>query len=298
MNPAPALSFRGVVKHHTGFTLGPLDLTVPRGSIYGLIGPNGAGKTTAIDLVFGMGATDTGEIHAGTLDHRRDEVAFKHRVAYASPELDFSTWGRVGKALRFVRGFCPRWDQARCADLLRLFELDEETAISALSFGARMKLALLLALVREPDVLVLDEPTTGLDAIAKQVVFAELLRFVSDGERAVLLSSHGLTDVERFADHLGIIRGGRLLLEGRTDSLVERHRLAEFDLPDHARPSETRGLRVLRRSGTRWHGLLDLEQTGEAELQAAGARGITLSRLSLEDIFVALMKEPDAEVAA
>lgn len=298
MNPAPALTFRGVVKHHSGFTLGPLDLTVPRGVIYGLIGPNGAGKTTALDLVFGMGAVDAGEIRAGALDHRRDEVAFKHRVAYASPELDFSTWGRVGKAMRFVRGFCPRWDEARCVGLLRVFELDQEARIAELSFGARMKLALLLALVREPAVLVLDEPTTGLDALAKQIVFAELLRFVADGERAVLLSSHGLADVERFADHLGVIRGGRLLLEGRTDALVERHRLAEFELPEGVRPPDAPGLRVLRRSGIRWHALVDLEYGVEAMLSAAGARGLSLSRLSLEDIFVALMKDQEAEVAA
>lgn len=291
MNPEPALAFRGVVKHHTGFTLGPLDLTVPRGAIYGLIGPNGAGKTTALDVIFSMGAADTGQILAGPLDHRRDEVAFKHHVAYASPELDFSTWGRVGKALRFVRGFCPHWNQPRCAELLRTFGLDEEERIGSLSFGARMKLALLLALVREPAVLILDEPTTGLDAVAKQTMFAELLRFVADGQRAVLLSSHGLSDVERFADHLGILRRGRLLLEGPTDQLVERHRLAEFNLPAGTRPTPRAGLTILRHVGERWHALVDLTHLDEAGLQATGAGALVLSRLSLEDIFVALMTE-------
>ena len=102
-----AIEIRGLIKTYPSFTLGPLDLTVPRGAIYGLIGPNGAGKTTAIDLIFGMGRNDAGTIRVLDLDHRADEVALKHRTAYVSPDLNFAVWGKVGKAIRFVRGFHP-----------------------------------------------------------------------------------------------------------------------------------------------------------------------------------------------
>ena len=115
---SPAIEIQGLIKRHAAFTLGPLDLTVPRGAIYGLIGPNGAGKTTIIDMIFGMGKNDAGQIRVLGLDHRTDAVALKRRAAYVSPDLNFQVWGRVGKAIRFVRGFFPDWDDAYCAALM------------------------------------------------------------------------------------------------------------------------------------------------------------------------------------
>ena len=105
------------------FQLGPLDLTVPRGAIYGLIGPNGAGKTTTIDLIFGLGRNDAGQVRVLGFDHRADEVALKRRAAYVSPDLNFQVWGKVGKAIRFVRGFYPGWDDTYCAALMKAFHL-------------------------------------------------------------------------------------------------------------------------------------------------------------------------------
>ncbi len=298
MNPtAPAIELRGVVKRYSGFTLGPLDLTVPRGAIYGLIGPNGAGKTTAIDLLFSLGRNDAGTIRALGLDHRDDDVELKRRAAYVSPELNFAAWGKVGKAVRFVRGFYPDWDDAYCAELMRVFGLGANDKIATLSFGSRTKLALLLALARRPELLVLDEPTTGLDPVSKQQAFGELLRAVEGGERSVLISSHGLADIERFADHVGLLKGGKLLLEGRTDEIVDRYRLAEFflDAPPPATPPA--GLVFLRRAGARHHALLDQQSRAAEWLQSRGARELTLTRLTLEDLFVALVKDPSSAPA-
>jgi ABC-2 type transport system ATP-binding protein len=292
MNPAPARELRGLVKTYAKFALGPLDLTVPRGAIYGLIGPNGAGKTTTIDLLFGLGRNDAGTIRALGLDHRLDEVALKRRVGYVSPELNFAPWGRVGKAIRFVRGFYPDWDEAYCASLMRAFQLGESDKIATLSFGGRTKLALLLALSRRPELLVLDEPTTGLDPVSKQQVFGELLQAVSDGERTVLISSHGLADIERFADHVGLLKDGKLLLEGRTDEIVDRFRLVEYFHPAAAREIPPAGLHVLRRSGDRCQALLDQHSQALAWLESRSADRPTLTRLTLEDLFVALVKEP------
>jgi ABC-2 type transport system ATP-binding protein len=159
-----ALEIRGLEKRYRNFTLGPLDLTVPAGAIYGFVGPNGSGKTTTIDLIFGMGQVDAGRIAVLGFDHRRDEVELKRRVGYVSPELDFRPWGRVQNAIHFVRGFYPTWDESYCANLLGAFHISMDERIRALSFGARTKLALVLALSWRPAVLVLDEPTTGIDA--------------------------------------------------------------------------------------------------------------------------------------
>lgn len=298
MNPAPALEIRRLVKTYAKFTLGPLDLTVPRGAIYGLIGPNGAGKTTTIDLLFGLGRNESGTIRALGLDHRLDEVALKRRVGYVSPELNFAPWGRVGKAIRFVRGFYPDWDETYCASLLRAFGLSESDKIATLSFGGRTKLALLLALARRPELLVLDEPTTGLDPVSKQQVFGELLQAVADGERTVLISSHGLGDIERFADHVGLLKGGKLLLEGRTDEIVDRFRLVEFFTGGASLASLPVGLTVLRRSGERIHALLDQKSAAVAWLDTRPAAAASFTRLTLEDLFVALVKEPAVAEAA
>ena len=168
-----AIEIRRLEKHFSRFKLGPLDLTVPQGAVYGLIGPNGAGKTTTLDLILGLGWEDAGSIKVLGLDHRRDEVAMKQQIGYASPEVLFTAWGRVHKLLRFVRGFYPSWDDDYCQQLLAALHLEMDERIAALSFGSRIKLGLVLALAWHPKILVLDEPTAGLDAVSKQQIFSE-----------------------------------------------------------------------------------------------------------------------------
>jgi ABC-2 type transport system ATP-binding protein len=285
---ANAVEIRGLEKTFPAFKLGPLDLTVPAGAIYGFVGPNGSGKTTTIDLIFGMGAKDAGSITVLGLDHVREEVAMKRRVAYVSPDLHFQPWGRVHKVIQFVRGFYPTWDQPYCERLLASLDVGAADKIATLSFGTRIKLALVLALSWKPTVLILDEPTVGLDAISKQAIFAELLAAVQDEDRTVLISSHGLTDVERFADHLGMIKNGRLLFEGGTADVIARFRMVDLVAPDHLRIAEHPGVFVQRRDGQRWRVLLDLQRASLGALQALGATPVGDAPVTLEDLFVAL----------
>jgi ABC-2 type transport system ATP-binding protein len=287
---ANAVEIRGLEKSFPSFQLGPLDLTVPCGAIYGFVGPNGAGKTTTIDLIFGMGAKDAGTITVLGLDHLRDEVAMKRQVAYVSPDLQFQPWGRVHKVVQFVRGFYPSWDAAYCARLMRTLDLDPSDRIQTLSFGARIKLALLLALSWRPKVLILDEPTVGLDAISKQAIFTELLAAVQDENRTVLISSHGLTDIERFADHLGMIKNGRLLFEGTTADVLSRFRMADVVAPEAFPIARHPGIHVQQRDGQRWRVLLDLEQVSPDSLQALGITLAGDAPVTLEELFVALGK--------
>jgi ABC-2 type transport system ATP-binding protein len=285
---ANAIEIRGLEKAFPAFALGPLDLTVPCGAIYGFVGPNGAGKTTTIDLIFGMGAKDAGSITVLGLDHLRDEVAMKRQVAYVSPDLMFQPWGRVRKVIQFVRGFYPGWDQPYCERLMQSLDLGADDHIETLSFGARIKLALLLALAWKPKVLILDEPTVGLDAISKQAVFAELLAAVQDQDRTVLISSHGLADVERFADHLGMIKNGRLLFEGPTTDVVARFRMVDLVATETFRVAEHPGVVVQRHDGQRWRVLLDLQRTSLERLKALGVTLVADAPVTLEELFVAL----------
>jgi ABC-2 type transport system ATP-binding protein len=213
---ASAIEFQDMQKSFgLAFSLGPLSLNVPRGSIYALIGPNGAGKSTALNMLMGMGEPNSGSIRVLGRDIRSEEVEIKRRTAYVSPDMDYRAWGTVGRAIDFVRGFYPDWNAARCEELQFMFGVHRDSRVDALSFGARMKLALLLALSRDAELLVLDEPTLGLDAIARRQLFAELLKFMTGDGRSILISSHQLTDLERFADHAAIVHQGRLLTSGR-----------------------------------------------------------------------------------
>jgi ABC-2 type transport system ATP-binding protein len=284
----PAIEIRGLRKAFPKFALGPLDLTVPQGAIYGLIGPNGSGKSTTLDLLFGMGGRDDGTIRAAGFDHETQEREMKQVVTYSSPDTSFAAWGKVGRAIRYVRGFYPAWDADLCQRLMQLFRLDPDEKIAVLSFGARTKLSLLLAMCPRPRVLVLDEPTTGLDPEARQILFNELLRMVQDENRTVLISSHQLSDLERFADHIGILAQGRLLGEGSTADLVGRHRMVEFTQAGNGPPPDLLGFHVRQKRADRTLAVVDLEMHPLPTLEARGLTVHSQTELPLEEIFLAM----------
>ena len=286
-----AIEIHGLEKQFSRFKLGPLDLTVPQGAVYGLIGPNGAGKTTTLDLILGLGKEDAGSINVLGLNHRRDEVAMKQQVGYASPEVLFNAWGKVNKLIRFVRGFYPSWDDAYCQKLLRSLQIGADERIAALSFGSRVKLGLVLALAWHPKILILDEPTAGLDAVSKQQIFSELLAAVQDEERTVLISSHSLSDLERFADHVGMIKEGKLLLEGPMNDVVERFQLVDFIADDEREFVSTPGIFVRKHERNRWQALVDTRRNSLEAIGARGARQISTSPVTLEEVFVTLARE-------
>jgi len=261
---------------------------VPMGAIYGFVGPNGAGKTTTIDLIFGLGMEDSGTISVLGLDHRRDEKAMKLRTGYVGPELNHSVWGRVSRLISFVKGFYPTWDEAYCSRLLEEFGIDPGARVMSLSFGTKIKLSLVLALSWRPTLLVLDEPTVGLDAISKRQVFAELLSAVRDGDRAVFISSHAIIDLERFADHVGMIKAGKLLFEGPVTDIVERYRLVDLSAEQAVKISDEPGVVVQEKDGSRWRLLLDRERMPVERLALLGVTPLADSGLSLEELFIAL----------
>lgn len=288
-----AIDFRDVQKSFgLAFRLGPFSLSVPRGSIYALIGPNGAGKSTALNMLMGMGEPGLGQIRVLGRDIQGEEVEIKRRTAYVSPDLDYRAWGTVGRAIDFVRGFYPDWNSERCEQLQFKFGVHRDSRVDALSFGARMKLALVLALARDAELLVLDEPTLGLDAIARRQLYTELLRFMAGDGRTILISSHQLTDLERFADHAAILNQGKLLASGRMDRLVERYRQIDAKV---ARDTslEVPGVSVIDRQEDRVSLLIDQVAASSDVLAALRLEVLAQVPLTLEDIFLALIKSAD-----
>jgi ABC-2 type transport system ATP-binding protein len=290
-----AIEITHIEKQLGQFHLGPLSLSIPRGAIYGLIGANGAGKSTTLGLLMGMGQPDSGRIELLGRDIRNDEVAIKRRTAYVSPDVDYQAWGTVGRATSFISSFYPDWDQKRCERLQVEFGVNPAEKVSSLSFGARIKLALIMALSRDAELLLLDEPTVGLDPVSRRYLFTELLAFMQREDRTILISSHQLSDLERFADHVAIVDKGRLLAAGRTDELVERY------CQLHVRStlvtnSPGPGISVLKRDGDRAQLLLDLSITQRDALAPLNIEILSETPLTLEDLFLALLASQAAPV--
>jgi ABC-2 type transport system ATP-binding protein len=288
-----AIEFQDVQKSFgLNFKLGPLSLSVPRGSIFALIGPNGAGKSTALNMLMGLGEPGFGKIRVLDRDLPADEVDIKRRTAYVSPDMDYRAWGTVGRVIDFIRGFYPDWNAARCEELQFAFGVHRDARVDTLSFGSRMKLALILALSRDAELLVLDEPTVGLDAVARRRLFAELLRFMAKDGRTILISSHQLTDLERFADHVAIVNKGKILAAGRMDRMIERYRQVDARI---VREAETaiNGVQVIDRSSDRARILIDRDAAPPGALEKLGVEVLGEVPLSLEDLFLALIKAAD-----
>ena len=205
-----AAALHGVAKHYHGFTLGPLNLEIPAGSIVGLIGENGAGKTTLLKLLTGVNRPDAGTVEL--LSATPDDAAVRAKIGVVFEDAYFYeslTPAQVGASLRGIFG--SAWDAGYFAALLEQFHLPPKKSIKELSRGMRMKLNLASALAHRPGLLVLDEATSGLDPAARSEILDILLDFIQDERHSVLLSSHITTDLEQIADTIAYLHHGQLL---------------------------------------------------------------------------------------
>ena len=176
-----------------------LTLRIPRGKTLGFIGLNGAGKTTAIRMMVGLLAPHAGRIRIDDIDVWRDRNAMKSHVGYVPDRPTVYPWMRVEEAIGFARTFYPHWNQARCDELLKLFDLDLRKRAKHLSKGQAAKLSLILAICHDPPVLILDEPTSGMDPLVREEFLEGVLDVTSERGQTVLFSSHTLSDVQRLA---------------------------------------------------------------------------------------------------
>jgi ABC-2 type transport system ATP-binding protein len=280
------LEVRGLQRHFGKVpAVNGIDLTVNEGEIYGFLGVNGAGKTTTIRLLMGIIAAEAGTISLLGETTRRTSVAQKRRIGYVSQEQNFYPW-MSGDALgKFVGSFYPTWDKEEFARLLRVLEVPHDRRVSQLSGGMRAKLALALALASRPALLILDEPTAGLDPVARREFMQLIVAQARQHRRTTIFSSHLIDEVERCADRVGIIHQGQMRFEGGLDELRQRVRRMHLPagLPFDATPRfETWRDEVIedRRTIT-----LRAEPEDWAALQLP--EGIAPQMLSLEEIFIA-----------
>src|SRR6266705_5386240 len=207
--------------------LDSVTLSVPRGGVYGLVGANGAGKTTLIKHVLGLLRAESGSVRVFGRDPVADPVAVLSRIGYLSEENDIPGWMRVDELIRYTSAFYPKWDDAYAEELRRAFALDPAAKIKDLSRGQKARMGLLIALAHRPELLVLDEPSSGLDPIVRRVILGAVIRTIADEGRTVLFSSHLLDEVEEVADHVTMIASGRIVLSAPLADIKESHRAGE-----------------------------------------------------------------------
>jgi ABC-2 type transport system ATP-binding protein len=215
----PLLEFDRVAKTFPRFTLGELSLAAPAGAITGLVGANGAGKSTLMRLALGLLRPDRGRVRVFGQDPR--QAALRARIGFVQESP--SPWGAlpVADLGRVLAPFYPRWDAGRFRQLCRRFELPAATRFDKLSQGSRMKTALALALTHGAELLLLDEPSGGLDPLARRDLLDLLLEVVQDEGRAVLFSTHITSDLDRIADHVVMLDGGQVRLAGSKEALQD-----------------------------------------------------------------------------
>ncbi len=285
-----AIEISQLYRHFRGFTLGPLDLNVPKGRITALIGPNGAGKTTMMNAMMNFDPRAGGKIRILGMDSRKQEVEIRRRLGYVGEKPILLPFAKLPWLINYVRAFYPTWDDAYCVDLAQRFQLPADRKISKFSKGMQVRTALLLALSHRPEVLLLDEPTSGLDASVRRDVVDEMLKVIESEERTVFISSHNLQDVERISDNIVMIRDGQITSEGDKLSLLEHHRKVTFTCPPNATPPEEL---LLSRDGA---GQRMQVETNDIEkftqwLTECGASDIEMTPMTLEDIFLATVRK-------
>ena len=266
-----------------------VSLRVPRGSVFGLVGENGAGKTTLIKHLLGLLRAEKGSVRVLGLDPVSSPAAVLSRVGYLAENRDLPLWMRMHELLDYTAAFYPDWDATYAGKLREQFQLPAASRVKHLSRGELAKAGLLLALAHRPELLILDEPSSGLDPLVRRDILEAIIRTVAEEGRTVLFSSHLLDEIERVADHVAMMINGQIILSGSLDEIRASHR--KFVLRFNAtpsRPPHVAGALSVSGSGLEWtllaHGA---RETITVEAQKTGGRIVEEHVPTLEEIFLA-----------
>jgi len=276
-------------RYGTKLALDQVSLKVKPGRVFGLVGGNGAGKTTLIKHLLGRLTPESGSVRVFGYDPVADPVAVLSRVGYLSENRDLPAWMRVDELLRYTQAFYPAWDTAYAEDLRRQFRLDPRAKIKSLSRGENAKAGLLIALAYRPEMLLLDEPSSGLDPVVRRDILEAIIRTVADEGRTVFFSSHLLEEVERVADDMAMMFNGQVVLVGALDEVKENHHrlILRFDAALPSPPSIS-GVLSVTGSGREWTAICNGKRVeAVASAARAGGRLIAEESPSLDEIFVA-----------
>ncbi|MBN2009760.1 ABC transporter ATP-binding protein [candidate division KSB1 bacterium] len=284
-----AFEMINVEKSYADFHLGPLNLHLEPGTVLGYIGPNGSGKTTTMHCLVGLVKAEAGEMRIHGQPNDPNKTEWKLNIGYVGDQHVFYENWSAAKNLKFLSQFYPDWSNDLMLNLVKRFKLPMDKKAKALSSGNRVKLSVISALSHSPKVLLLDEPTAGLDPVVRAELLDVLFDVLESGERAIFYSTHILSDISRLADELVFLNDGQIIQRSEKDDLVDQWRqitcqLANSDIALEAAIEivcDGKDFKIISSNGE-----VTLKQ-----LRELGASKITESRLSINEIAVYILKQ-------
>jgi ABC-2 type transport system ATP-binding protein len=284
-----AFSFNNVVKRFKDFQLGPLNLDLEAGTVLGYVGPNGAGKTTTMQCLIGLLKAESGNMYVFGRENDPNNPEWKLDVGFVGDVHVFYENWTAEQNLRFVSKFYPMWDAQHAEELTRRFNLPIKRKAKDLSTGNRVKLSLVKAMAYRPRLLVLDEPTAGLDPVVRAELLDTLFEVMESEDSAIFYSTHILNDISRLADELAFINDGKLLLKTSKEFLTDKWRKITFRLEP--------GTQFLlgefeshRQKGNAHQIISTNFEKRLSEINALKAQNIEVARMTIEEIAVEILR--------
>jgi len=283
-----AFEFKNLIKTYPDFQLGPLNLDLAPGTVLGFVGPNGSGKSTTMHCLAGLVRPDSGKIEIFGHENDLNEPAWKFDIGYVGDiHVFYESWSGE-KNLQFLAQFYPNWSHVFAAKLAQRFDLPLKKKAKELSTGNRAKLAIVAALAHAPKLLILDEPTAGLDPVARAELQDVLFEMMADGERAIFYSTHVLPEISRLADELAFLQNGQIVLRTAKDDLTEKWRKITFRLSRNNLKFES--VVSHQREGNDYQVISSDFEATLRQLHELGVENMQHSRLSVDEIAVQILK--------
>lgn len=277
-----------LVRTFPEFKLGPLSIDLEPGTVLGYIGPNGSGKTTTMHCMVGLLKPDSGKVKIFGKVNDPNKTDWKFDIGYVGDKHVFYENWSGEKNLKFVSQFYPDWSDSYAMDLAKRFDIPLNKRAKDLSSGNRVKLSFISALSHHPKLLILDEPSAGLDPIVRTELLEVLFEVVESGERAIFYSTHILSDISRIADELAFLKDGQVYQRTLKDDLIENWRKISFTYSGN--DFEIQSAEKVDREGNNYVVMSsDFKSTLE-QLNEIGAANVSESRMSVEEIAVQILK--------
>lgn len=276
-----------------------VSLSIPQGCVFGLVGENGAGKTTLLRHLLGSLRPENGTVRVLGLDPIQDLVKVLSRIGYLSASPELPSWMRVGQLLAFTRPFYTTWDADHVANLVQMFDIDLRAKVKTLSTGQTARVGLVLAMAHRPELLILDEPSAGLDPIVRRDILEAIISSIADRGSTVVFSSHLLDEVERVSDRLAMIRNGRILECDELGSIKHSYRVVTLNF-ETQQPTAPRCLDAIhwQGGGREWTGVCrSIPDSMIADVTLVGGRVVDQRVPTLDEIFLAYTKQETKTLA-
>ena len=284
------LTLSGIRKEYSEFTLQDISFNVPMGQVFGIIGPNGAGKSTTIKMIMNMTKPTAGEISVFGLKYPDDEKEIKNRIGYVGEEQYFYGNKTVDWTAKFVSQYYRNWDKNKFDRFLMDFKISRAKKTEQLSKGMKVKLSLAIALSHNPELIILDEPTAGLDPIVRREVLDLLSNVVLDGDKSVVISSHITDDLARIADFVTFMIEGRIVLFGQKDDLLADWKKVHFK-KDTLNESVRNSLISVQETAFASSGMTNNYRKLEGVLESEFSdEDVKVENVSLDDILISFVE--------